>query len=45
MRRAKDVASMKKNTNAYTILILNAEEKRPLGRPRCGREGNIKIYL
>jgi hypothetical protein len=29
----------------YTISIRKPEENRPLGRPRCWWEDNIKIYL
>jgi hypothetical protein len=31
--------------NEYRILVVNPEEKRPLGRPRRGWVDNIKIYL
>jgi hypothetical protein len=31
--------------NAYRILVGNPEEKRPLGRPRCGWVDNIKMDL
>jgi hypothetical protein len=31
--------------NECRILVGEPEEKRPLGRPRCRRENNIKIDL
>jgi hypothetical protein len=31
--------------NAYRILVGSPEGKRPLGRPRCRRVDNIKVYL
>jgi hypothetical protein len=31
--------------NAYNILVGKPEEKRPLGRPRCRWENNIKIDI
>jgi hypothetical protein len=31
--------------NAYMILMRKSERKRPLGRPRCRWEDNIKIDL
>jgi hypothetical protein len=31
--------------NAYRILVGKAEGKRPLGKPRCRWEDNIKIDL
>jgi hypothetical protein len=31
--------------DAYMILVGKPEGKRPLGRPRCMREDNIKIDL
>jgi hypothetical protein len=31
--------------NAYKILVEMPEGKRPLGRPRCRREDNIKMNL
>jgi len=36
---------MGKLRNTYETLVRKLEEKRPLGRPRCGLEDNIKIYL
>jgi hypothetical protein len=34
-----------KTRNAYEILVWKAERKRPIGRPRCGWENDIKIDL
>jgi hypothetical protein len=31
--------------NAYRILVGNPERKRPLRRPRCRWEDNIKVYI
>jgi hypothetical protein len=31
--------------NAYKLLVGNSERKRPLGRPRCRWEDNIKMNL
>jgi hypothetical protein len=31
--------------NAYKMLIAKPEVKRPLGRPKCRWEGNIKINV
>jgi hypothetical protein len=39
MRWAGRVARMRKIRNAINILIGKPEGKRPLGRPRCRREG------
>jgi hypothetical protein len=36
---------MGKRKNAYRILVGKPEGKRPLGRPRCRWEDNIRIYL
>jgi hypothetical protein len=30
---------------AYSVLLRKSEGKRPLGRPRCRWEGNIKMDL
>jgi hypothetical protein len=40
-----NVACMGEKRNAYRILVGKPDGKRPLGRPRCRWEGNIKIYL
>jgi hypothetical protein len=44
MRRAEHVTSMGEIRNTYKILIRKPEEKRPLGKPRCRWEDNIKMY-
>jgi len=44
LRWAKHVAHMW-NTSAYRILVVTPEQKRPLGRSRCGKEENMKMYL
>jgi hypothetical protein len=31
--------------NVYNILVGKPEGKKPLGRPRCRWEDNIKMYL
>jgi hypothetical protein len=31
--------------NAYKIIVRKPEGKGPLGRPRCRRDGNIKMDL
>jgi hypothetical protein len=36
---------MRKKRNAYRILVVKPEGKRPLGRHRCRCEHNIKMYL
>jgi hypothetical protein len=36
---------MGEKKNAYRILVGNPEGKRPLGRPRCRWEDNIKMDL
>jgi hypothetical protein len=36
---------MEELKNPYNILVGNTVGKRPLGRPRCGRENNIRIDL
>jgi hypothetical protein len=36
---------MEPKRNAYRILVWETEEKRPLGRPRCRWEDNIKMDL
>jgi hypothetical protein len=35
----------KKKKNAYRILVVNSEGKRPLGSHRCKREDAIKIDI
>jgi len=36
---------MAENRNTYRILVGEPEVKRPLGRPRCRWEANIKMDL
>jgi hypothetical protein len=45
MRWAKHVARMGVKRNAYRILVVKPEGKRPLGRPRHSWEDNIKMDL
>jgi hypothetical protein len=44
MRWAGDVARMEAK-HAYKILVGKPEGKRPLGRPRCRCEDNLKMDL
>ncbi|KAJ4429845.1 hypothetical protein ANN_22049 [Periplaneta americana] len=41
----RHVARMGKSRYAYRVLVGRPEGKRPLGRPRCRREDNIKMDL
>ena len=45
LRWAGHVASMEQSRNAYRVLVGKPEGKRPLGRPRCRWEDNIKMNL
>ena len=45
MRRVGHVACMGERRGVYRGLVGKPEEKRPLGRPRCRWEDNIKIDL
>jgi hypothetical protein len=45
MRWAGHVALMEEVRGAYNILFGRPEGRRPLGRPRCRREDNIKMDL
>ena len=36
---------MGKRRGVYRVLVGNSERKRPLGRPRSGRENKIKMDL
>jgi hypothetical protein len=45
MRLAGHVARMGEKRNAYRSLVRNPEGERPLGRPRRGWIGNIKLNL
>ena len=42
LRWAGHVARMEQSTNAYRVLVGKTKGKRPLGRPRCRWENNIK---
>ncbi|KAJ4438523.1 hypothetical protein ANN_14468 [Periplaneta americana] len=44
-RCAGHVARMGESRNAYRVLVRRPEGKRPLGRPRCRWEDNIKMDL
>jgi len=43
MRWAGHVARMGEGRGVYRVLVGKPEGKRPLGRPRCGLEDNIKM--
>ncbi|KAJ4451097.1 hypothetical protein ANN_02536 [Periplaneta americana] len=45
LRWAGHVARMGESRNAYSVLVGRAEGTRPLGRPRCRWEDNIKMDL
>ena len=45
MRWAGHVACMGEGRGVHRVLVGKHEGKRPLGRPRCRREGNIKMNL
>jgi hypothetical protein len=45
LRWAGHVARMEKTKGVYRVLVGNPEGKRPLGRPRCRWEDNIKLDL
>jgi hypothetical protein len=45
MRWAGHVARMDEGRGVYRILVGRPESKRPLGRPRCRWEDNIKLDL
>ena len=45
MRWADHVACMGERRGAYRVLVGKSEEKRPLGRPRCRWENNIKMDI
>jgi hypothetical protein len=44
-RWARHVTHMGEKRNAYRILVGKPEGRRPLGRPRCRWEDNIKMDL
>ena len=45
LRWAGHVARLEQFRNAYIVLVGKPESKRPLGRPRCRWEDNIKMDL
>jgi hypothetical protein len=45
IRCAGRVACMGKRRGVYRVLLGKPERKRPLGRPRCKWEDNIKLHL
>jgi hypothetical protein len=45
MRWAGHVARIGEGRGVYRVLVGKPEGKRPLGRPRCRREDNIKVDL
>jgi hypothetical protein len=45
MRWVGHVACMGKGRGVYRVLVGRSEGKRPLGRPRCRWEDNIKMDL
>ena len=45
MRWVKHVAHMGDRTGTHRALVERPKARRPLGRPRCGWEDNIKIDL
>jgi hypothetical protein len=36
---------MRKEINVYRILVVKPEGKRPLEKPGCRQENNIKLYV
>jgi hypothetical protein len=45
MKGAGHDACMEEGRGVYRVLVGRPEGKRPLGRPRCRWEDNIKLYL
>jgi hypothetical protein len=45
MRGARHVARMGEGKGVYRVLVGRPEGKRPLGRPRCRWEDNVKMDL
>jgi hypothetical protein len=45
MRWKGHVAQMRAKMNAYRILMVRPEAKKPLGRPKCRWVDNIKMDL
>jgi hypothetical protein len=45
MRRSRHVAHTGEGRDVYRVLVGKPEGKRPMGRPRCRWEDNIKMDL
>jgi hypothetical protein len=45
MRWAVHVARTRERRVVYRVFVENSEAKRPLGRPRCRWEDNIKMNI
>jgi hypothetical protein len=45
MRRAENIARMGEGRGVYKVLVGKPEGNRPMGRPRCRWEDNIKADL
>jgi hypothetical protein len=45
MRWSRPITRIGKRRGVYRVLVRKPEGKRPLGRPRCRWEDNIKIDL
>jgi len=45
MRWVGHVARMGKRKDIYRVLVGKPEGKRPLGRPRCRWEDNVKMHI
>jgi hypothetical protein len=45
MRWAGHVARMTDRRGAYRVLVGRPEGKRPVGRPKCRCEDNIKMFI
>jgi 3-oxoacyl-ACP reductase-like protein len=45
MRWAGNIARLGEKRDVYMVLVGKSERKRPLGRPRCRWEDNIKMDL
>jgi len=42
---SRAVGTYREKGNAYMVLVGRSEDKKLLGGPRCGWEGNITMYL
>ena len=45
LRWTGNIARMTEGSSAFKILTGTSSGKRPLGRPRCRWEDNIRMYL